>query len=155
MTLSPIQALTPGQQKPDASATATAEQRQVAQQFEAIFMRQLLGSMEKSGGLGGDTTGAGVYRSMMVGALADSAASGGGIGLAEIVLKAMVAAEPGGPKLPAVSPAAASSDSVSPAAVSPAALSPAALSHDATTDKAANPDAAPTVGAQTGITPSQ
>jgi Rod binding domain-containing protein len=25
----------------------------VAQQFEAIFLRQLLGSMEKSGGLGG------------------------------------------------------------------------------------------------------
>jgi flagellar protein FlgJ len=135
MTLSPIQALTPSQQKPDASATATAEQRQVAQQFEAIFMRQLLGSMEKSGGLGGDTTGAGVYRSMMVGALADSAASGGGIGLAEIVLKAMVAAEPGGAK--------------------PAAVPHDLVSHDATTDKAATPGAAPTVVTQTGITAPQ
>jgi flagellar protein FlgJ len=135
MTLSPIQALTPSQQKPDASATPTAEQRQVAQQFEAIFMRQLLGSMEKSGSLGGDTSGAGVYRSMMVGALADSAASGGGIGLAEIVLKAMVAAEP--------------------AAVQPPAVQSPAVSHDATTDKAAIPGAAPTVAAQLAVNPTQ
>jgi peptidoglycan hydrolase FlgJ len=69
-----------------------AEQRKVAQQFEAIFLRQLLGSMEKSGGLGGSSTaGAGVFKSMMVGALADGAADGGGIGLAEVVLQAMLA----------------------------------------------------------------
>lgn len=128
MTLSPVHALTPGQQKPDAPVAATAEQRQVAQQFEAIFMRQLLGSMEKSGSLGGDTSGAGVYRSMMVGALADSAASGGGIGLAELVLKAMVAAEP------AVGQAAA-------------------VSHDATIDTAATPGAAPDVTARTAVNP--
>jgi|GEM_PF-495125 len=142
MTLSPIQALTPSQQKPDALATPTAEQRQVAQQFEAIFMRQLLGSMEKSGSLGGDTSGAGVYRSMMVGALADSAASGGGIGLAEIVLKAMVTAEPA-----AVKPAASQAAEAQPA------LSQAAVSHDATNDPAAVPGAASTVTAQAAINP--
>jgi flagellar protein FlgJ len=100
MNTSTIHSLTPVHQKSDARATPTAvspealtptaEQRQVAQQFEAIFMRQLLGSLEQSGGLGGDSTGGGVYRSMMVGALADNTASGGGIGLAELVLKAMV-----------------------------------------------------------------
>ena len=92
MTLGPISSLTPHRQEPDAEAASVAEQRKVAQQFEAIFLRQLLGGMEKSGGLGGSSTaGAGVFKSMMVGALADGAADGGGIGLAEVVLKAMLA----------------------------------------------------------------
>ena len=94
MTLGPIASLTPHRQEPDAEASSVAAQRKVAQQFEAIFLRQLLGSMEKSGGLGGSSTaGAGVFKSMMVGALADGAADGGGIGLAEVVLKAMLASD--------------------------------------------------------------
>jgi flagellar protein FlgJ len=105
MTLSPIQNLTIRQQGADAqpataaratgaagaaTAEATPEQRKVAEQFEAMFMRQLLGSMEKGSGFGGSGPGAGVYRSMMVGALADSSAAGGGIGLAEVVLEALL-----------------------------------------------------------------
>ena len=75
-----------------------AAQRKVAQQFEAIFLRKLLGGMEKSGGIGGSSSaGAGVFKSMMVGALADGAADGGGIGLAEVVLKSMLANTPAQP----------------------------------------------------------
>jgi Rod binding domain-containing protein len=77
----------------DAKAQATPEQLKVARDFEAIFMRQLLSSMEKTGGIGGSGTGAGVYRSMMVGAIADSAAEGGGIGLSDMILEAMLRAD--------------------------------------------------------------
>jgi flagellar protein FlgJ len=77
----------------DAKANATAEQKKVARDFEAIFMRQLLSSMEKTGGIGGAGTGAGVYRSMLVGAIADSAAEGGGIGLSDMILEAMLRAD--------------------------------------------------------------
>jgi flagellar protein FlgJ len=92
MTLGPIAGLTPHRQEPDAEASSVAAQRKVAQQFEAIFLRKLLSGMEKSSGLGGSSTaGAGVFKSMMVGALADGAADGGGIGLAEVVLKSMLA----------------------------------------------------------------
>jgi Rod binding domain-containing protein len=64
---------------------------EAARQFEAIFLRQLLSGLEKAGELGGGavTSGSGIYGSMMVGALAESAASGGGIGLSELVLRAL------------------------------------------------------------------
>lgn len=99
MTFLSIGSLTGPQQKSDAGegvaeakrAEPSAEQRKVARDFEAIFMRQLLGSMEKAGGMGGSANNGGaMYRSMMVGALADSAAEGGGIGLAELILQAML-----------------------------------------------------------------
>jgi flagellar protein FlgJ len=109
----------------------TAEQRRVAQEFEAIFMRQLLGSMEKSGGIaGGSDHGAAMYRSMMVGAMADNAAQAGGIGLSELVLKAML--PPTAPTAPAQSPAGS--------APSLAAARPeAALLHRATAAPPADP----------------
>jgi peptidoglycan hydrolase FlgJ len=91
MKLAPIGNLTPQHQAPDADAASVAAQRKVAQQFEAIFLRQMLGALEKTGGLGGTSKGgAAVFRSMMVGALADGAAEGGGIGLADVVFKAML-----------------------------------------------------------------
>ena len=90
MKLPAIGNLTPQHQAPDADEKQVAAARKVAQQFEAIFLRQLMGTLEKSGGFGGSSTGAGVYKSMMVGALADSTAEGGGIGLADVVFKAMM-----------------------------------------------------------------
>jgi Rod binding domain-containing protein len=93
MTPTSISGLTGGQQMADAKANATPEQLKVARDFEAIFMRQLLSSMEKTGGIAGSGTGAGVYRSMMVGAIADSAAEGGGIGLSDMILEAMLRAQ--------------------------------------------------------------
>lgn len=100
MTPMTIGSLTPAQQKPDVTAP-TPEQKKAASEFEAIFIRQLLSSLEKSSGLsGGESSGGSVFRSMMVGALADTAAEGGGIGLSELILKAMISApEPGLPDL--------------------------------------------------------
>jgi Rod binding domain-containing protein len=90
MTPMTIGTLTPAQQKPDVTAP-TPEQKKAASEFEAIFIRQLLSSLEKGNGLsGGESSGGSVFRSMMVGALADTAAQGGGIGLSELILKAMM-----------------------------------------------------------------
>jgi flagellar protein FlgJ len=90
--ISPLKALTVEPQKPDARPEPTPEQRKAAEQFEAIFLRQLLKGMEKGSGISkADQGSAGdIYRSMMVGTLADSAAEGGGIGLSELVLQSML-----------------------------------------------------------------
>ena len=105
MTLAAIGSLTAVGQKPDALATAqssappkpellgTPEQRKVARDFEAIFIRQLLSGLEKGGAMSGaSSTGASMYKSMMVGSLADTAAEGGGIGLADVILQALLGA---------------------------------------------------------------
>jgi Rod binding domain-containing protein len=64
-----------------------------AKEFEAIFLRTLLSSLEKttsmSGGANKPTTGASTYGSMVVGALADNISGSGGIGLAGIVAKSL------------------------------------------------------------------
>jgi Rod binding domain-containing protein len=96
-----IGSLTAAQQKPDVtpSSELTAEQKQAARDFEAIFIRQLLSSLEKGSGLsGGESSGSAVFRSMLVGALADTAAEGGGIGLRELISRAMM------PPVPPVEP---------------------------------------------------
>lgn len=96
MTTSPIGSLTAGQQKADA-AGASPEQQKAARDFEAIFLRQLLSSLEKGSGMsGGQSSGGAVFRSMMVSAMADKAAEGGGIGLSELILKAMLPPAPQG-----------------------------------------------------------
>ena len=67
-----------------------------AREFETIFIRSLLGPLEKttsSGTTGSAKTGQSTYGSMVVGALADSLAGAGGIGLAEVIAKAMTQAE--------------------------------------------------------------
>jgi flagellar protein FlgJ len=96
MTTSPIGSLTAGQQKADA-VSPTPEQQKAARDFEAIFLRQLLSSLEKGSGVsGGQSSGGAVFRSMMVSAMADKAAEGGGIGLSELILKAMLPPTPQG-----------------------------------------------------------
>jgi peptidoglycan hydrolase FlgJ len=91
MTLGPIANLTPHHQAPDADGASVAAQRKVAQEFEAIFLRRLMGSLEKAGGMGGSKDGgAAIFGSMMVNALADNAAASGGIGLADIIFQAMM-----------------------------------------------------------------
>ena len=109
MKLAPIANLTPHHQAPDADGVGLAEQRQAAQQFEAIFLRQLLGSLEKAGSFGGSGDGgSAIFGSMMVSALADSAAASGGIGLADIIFQAMMPpAAPPASAPPAAVPAAA------------------------------------------------
>jgi flagellar protein FlgJ len=67
-------------------AGAKPEVARAAREFEAIFLRQILASLEKSGHMGGTaSTGSDVYGSMMVGALADAVANAGGVGLAKYV----------------------------------------------------------------------
>lgn len=91
MTLGPIAKLTPQHQAPDADEASVASQRKVAQQFEAIFLRKLMGSLEKAGGMGGKSDGgSAIFGSMMVTALADNAAASGGIGLGDIIFQAMM-----------------------------------------------------------------
>jgi Rod binding domain-containing protein len=67
------------------------EVARAAREFEAIFLRQILASLEKSGHMGGTaSTGSDVYGSMMVGALADAVANAGGVGLAKFVTASLV-----------------------------------------------------------------
>jgi Rod binding domain-containing protein len=78
-----------------------------AKEFEAIFLRTLLSSLEKTTAVssGGKlNTSQSTYGSMVVGALADNISASGGIGLADIVAKSLSnhanapAAEPKPPK---------------------------------------------------------
>jgi Rod binding domain-containing protein len=83
-----------GTHAPDGTAPAAPDPKMMraAREFEAIFLRNLLKPLESAGAMGkqaGVSSGSGVYGSMMVGALADSASSGGGIGLAHLVLEAL------------------------------------------------------------------
>jgi flagellar protein FlgJ len=119
MNLGPIGNLTPPHQASDADGAKVAEQRKAAQQFEAIFLRQLLGSLEKAGGFGGSDSGSAIFGSMMVGALADSAAASGGIGLADIIFQAMMPpTPPGSPNVGSGPPSAAPAGAATPAAPS-------------------------------------
>lgn len=98
MTLTAISSSTAAHQNVDAASVTspTPEQQKAAREFEAIFLRQLMSSLEKGGGLGGESSGGQVFRSMMVSALADTASEGGGIGLSELILKAMLPPSPAG-----------------------------------------------------------
>jgi Rod binding domain-containing protein len=62
--------------------------KQVAGQFEKIFIKQFLHeSLSSSGGgiLGGDMPGGDIYKSMMEDTLADGIESGGGMGLSNVL----------------------------------------------------------------------
>jgi len=82
-----------------AVATKQAEQvdpkaLKAAKDFEAIFLRTLLSSLEKTTSMSGGgklNTGQSTYGSMVVGAMADQISSSGGIGLADIVAKSLAA----------------------------------------------------------------
>jgi len=68
-----------------------------AKDFEAIFLRTLLSSLEKTTSMSGGgklTTGQSAYGSMVVGAMADKISKSGGIGLADIVARSLSAHQP-------------------------------------------------------------
>jgi len=79
---------------------------QAAKDFEAIFLRTLLSSLEKTTSVSGSgrlDTGQSTYGGMVVGALADNISGSGGIGLAEIVAKSLsthLSSAPAEPKPP-------------------------------------------------------
>lgn len=77
-----------------AEAPVDPKALQAAKDFEAIFLRTLLSSLEKTTSISGGgklNTGQSTYGSMVVGALADNISASGGIGLADIVAKSLSA----------------------------------------------------------------
>jgi Rod binding domain-containing protein len=82
-----------------AGAAKPAEQAdpqalKAAKDFEAIFLRTLLSSLEKTmavSSTGKLNTSQSTYGSMVVGALADQISGTGGVGLADIVAKSLSA----------------------------------------------------------------
>jgi Rod binding domain-containing protein len=96
-----------GAAQPPQSDQVDPRALKAAKDFEAIFLRTLLSSLEKTtsmSGAGKPTTGQSTYGSMVVGAMADQISGTGGIGLAEVVAKSLLgharatAADPKSPK---------------------------------------------------------
>ncbi len=83
--------------------------KEAAMQFEAVFVRQMLSSLEKATGspMGNQTSGGSIYGSMVVNSLADAIAHAGGLGLGSMLLKSFGTQGPStsaavtGPKLDA------------------------------------------------------
>jgi len=68
-----------------------------AKDFEAIFVRQMLKSLEKTTSAGAATKaapGQSTYGSMIVDTLSESISAGGGLGLADVIAKSMMASHP-------------------------------------------------------------
>lgn len=77
-----------------AEAPVDPKALKAAKDFESIFLRTLLSSLEKTTSISGGgklNTGQSTYGSMVVGAMADNISSSGGIGLADIVAKSLSA----------------------------------------------------------------
>lgn len=80
-----------------ASSQATAPSSEVlkaAREFEAIFIRTLLAPLEKTTQLssqGSPSPGQSTYGSMIVSSMADSLSSAGGIGLSDVIVRALTA----------------------------------------------------------------
>ena len=72
-------------------ATSKPDIKKVAQQFEAVFLRQMIGSMRQAGLSDGlfDSSASDQFRDMGDAKLADSMAanSGGGFGIAELLAR--------------------------------------------------------------------
>lgn len=81
----------------------TPEMMKVARDFEAVFLRAMLAPLEKAtkmGASGSMQAGQSAYGGMVVGAMADSMTSAGGIGMAEVIAKAMAQQQSQGKKAP-------------------------------------------------------
>lgn len=81
------------------AAAPNPETLRVAREFETIFLRSLLGSLEKTTQMGSGgplKAGQSAYGSMVVGAMSDAMSAAGGIGLAEVIARAMSRPETSG-----------------------------------------------------------
>jgi len=88
-----------------AEAPVDPKALKAAKDFEAIFLRTLLSSLEKTTSISGGgklNTGQSTYGSMVVGALADNISGSGGIGLADIVAKSLSSHLPAAPPDPKI-----------------------------------------------------
>jgi len=84
----------------DPKAAREAKARQTAQDFETMFLEQMLDRMVSGAGdegpLGENGTGGGVYRSMLVKEYAGSIAKSGGIGLTNQIYAEILKMQEGG-----------------------------------------------------------
>jgi Rod binding domain-containing protein len=93
----------------DGKGPIDPEKLRLAREFEQIFIRKMLSSLEKSGrnAAGGSASSSGdAYGSMVVSALADAVSKGGGVGLAEMIARAASQPTAAGPLSHAPSPTA-------------------------------------------------
>lgn len=67
----------------EAKPAVPTEEHRVAKEFEGIFLRKMLSSLEKTTSMTGKAPGAQMYGQMVTDALADAMGRGGGIGLAD------------------------------------------------------------------------
>lgn len=78
-------------------ASDSTRLHEATSQFEAIFLRQMLSSLEKTASAsatGGDSAGGSVYGSMVVNAVADAVAQAGGLGLGRALADSIEARNP-------------------------------------------------------------
>jgi flagellar protein FlgJ len=90
-------ATTPGTGQP--SVAEMRQLRRAAREFEALFLHQMLAQMRKASVAGATALGGGgqgLYRDMMDDELARAMARGGGIGLADMLVRHLT--QPGGRK---------------------------------------------------------
>jgi Rod binding domain-containing protein len=97
--MNPLNAVSnPSESKATEAADSTAhahgkqEILKAAREFESIFLRSLLAPLEKTtqmGKSGSLSAGQSAYGSMVVGAMADTMSNVGGIGLAEVIARAL------------------------------------------------------------------
>ena len=76
-----------------------AQLEKVARQFEAIFLRQMIGTMRQSGGGEGifDSSATEQFRDMSDARTADSMADKGALGIAEMLLRQYESRQPAAP----------------------------------------------------------
>jgi peptidoglycan hydrolase FlgJ len=82
---------------PEKAAPTDPKLLKAAQDFESIFVRQMLKSVEKTTAAGCGTQAAAgqqTYGSMVVDTLSDSISKAGGLGLADVIARSMIAAHP-------------------------------------------------------------
>lgn len=72
-----------------AKGTERAQMQKVAKQFEAVFMRQMIGSMRQAGLADGafDSSATDQFRDMADSRTADSMAETGGFGIAQMLMR--------------------------------------------------------------------
>jgi Rod binding domain-containing protein len=95
--MTPVNAVSTAPVNAEAAQAPDPRIVKAARDFEAIFVRQMLRSLEKttSIGSGHQASGAGTYGSMVVNAMADAVSGAGGLGLSEVLVKHLSAAHPG------------------------------------------------------------
>mgnify|MGYP000876584205 CR=1 FL=1 len=76
--------------RPNPEATPNADLQRVAQEFEAVFLSEMLAPMFESldtEGLGGGGMGEQMFRPMLVQRYAETIARAGGVGIADSILR--------------------------------------------------------------------